>query len=114
MDPMIRIGGFHMRLRSVFSEAVFTVLEKTMTPKEKSLRQHYDQLEGLVDVPETASWKTTVIHCVTRLKCAKFAILSAVAVAAMVAYKGLPSTTTWQTLLAIVILGAIGIFREHQ
>lgn len=86
-----------------------------MTPEEKKLRQHYDKLEGLVDAPGlAASWKMAVIQCVTRLKCAHFAILAAVAVAAMVAYKGLPSTPTWQTLLAIVILGALGIFRERQ
>lgn len=85
-----------------------------MTPEEKKLRQHYDQFDGLVDVPETASWKAAAIHCVTRLRCANLAILSAVAVAAMVAYKGLPSTPTWQTLLAIVVLGSLGIFRERQ
>jgi hypothetical protein len=84
-----------------------------MTPEEK-LRQHYDKFEGLADAPRPASWKMTAIQCVARLKCANFAILSAVAVAAMVAYKGLPSTPTWQTLLAIVILGALGTFRERQ
>lgn len=86
-----------------------------MTPEEKKLRQHYDQLEGLADAPGlAASWKMAAVQCVTRLRCANFAILSAVAVAALVAYKGLPSTSTWQTLLAIVILGAMGIFRERQ
>ncbi|MDR0242916.1 MAG: hypothetical protein LBJ65_15070 [Burkholderia sp.] len=85
-----------------------------MTPEEKKLQQHYDRFEGLVDAPESASWKTAAIHCVTRLKCANLAIVSAVAVAAMVAYKGLPSTPTWQTLLAIVVLGTMGIFRERQ
>lgn len=85
-----------------------------MPPEEKKLREHYDRFDGLVDVPETASWKTAALHCVTRLKCANLAILSAVAVAAIVAYKGLPSTTAGQTLLAIVVLGALGIFRERQ
>jgi hypothetical protein len=86
-----------------------------MTPEEKKLRRHYDQLDGLVDAPGPAtSWRMTAIQCVARLKCANFAILSAVAVAAMVAYKGLPSITTSQTLLAIVILGAFGTFRERQ
>ncbi|WP_124596432.1 hypothetical protein [Burkholderia stagnalis] len=85
-----------------------------MTPEEKKLQEHYNQFDGLVDVPETASWKTAAIHCVTRLKCAPVAILSTVAVAGLVAYKGLPPTPTWQTLLAIVILGSFGIFRERQ
>lgn len=85
-----------------------------MTPEEKKLRELYDRFDGLVDAPESASWKTAAIHCVTRLKCANLAIVSAVAVAVLAAYKGLPSTPTWQTLLAIVVLGAAGIFRERQ
>jgi hypothetical protein len=111
---MIRIGSVHVRLRSVFSEAVFTVLENTKMNPEEKLRQHYDRLEGLVDAPTPAnSWTTAAIHCVTRLKCANLAILSAVAVAAMVAYKGLPPTTTVEALLAIVILGVLGNIHER-
>ncbi|MFM0133335.1 hypothetical protein [Paraburkholderia sediminicola] len=84
-----------------------------MNPEEK-LRQHYEQLEGLVDVPgPAASWKMAAIQCVMRLKCANLAILSAVAVAAMVAYKGLPPATTVEALLAIVTLGVLGNVRER-
>jgi hypothetical protein len=85
-----------------------------MTPEDKKLKERYDLFDGLVDVPEATSWRTAAIHCVTRLKCANLAILSTLSVAAMVAYKGLPSTPTWQTLLAIVILGVSGNFRERQ
>ncbi len=113
---MIRIGSVHVCLRSVFSEAVFTVLEKTkMTPEEKKLRQHYDQFEGIADVPVPASsWAAVVIHGVTRLKCANLAIVSTVAVSALAAYKNLSPSTTAYAFIAIAVLGTSGCIRESS
>jgi hypothetical protein len=85
-----------------------------MTPEEK-LRQRYDRLEGLVDVPAPApSWTTAASHCVTRLKCANLAIVSTVAVSALAAYKSLSPTTTAYAFIAIAVLGILGCIRESS
>lgn len=102
---MIHIGG-SPRARSVFSEAALCLGEEQVDP-ENELKPYHDRFEDL-DVHEPSTWKATVVSCVMRLKCAKLAIVSTVAVTAMTAYKSLPPTTTAEALIAIVVLGIFG------
>lgn len=104
MNLMIRIGGVHVRRRSVFSEAVLP--RRTQVDQHEDFEQFLDNYADL-NVHESAGWPAVASY-LSRFKRPNLAIVALVAVA----YKSLPTPITLAFLGAITLLGLVGGFRD--